>query len=251
MKVIVLEDEKLSAEHLINLLQKIDSNVKVVTTIDSVKQSIALFTNGLSADLLFVDVHLADGICFDIFEQIAIDIPIIFTTAFNEYAIKAFQLNSVDYLLKPVAKDDLNRALEKYAKFKSQYQATNFSTIANQYYHQTNTTKHRFVVKSGQTLESIKTEDVHHFTTLDSITFLVTSNGKKYPIDYTLDQLETVIPSSDFFRINRKTILHISSIQKVTTFYNSRLAIAALHIEGDASIVSRDRVANFKEWLDK
>jgi DNA-binding LytR/AlgR family response regulator len=251
MKVIIIEDEKLSAEHLQNTLQKIDKQIEIVTIIDSVKQCIALFTNGLSADLLFVDIHLADGICFDIFEQITIDIPIVFTTAFNEYAIKAFQLNSVDYLLKPIAKDDLQRALEKFAKYKSQYHPLPISNIANQYYTSSSNTKNRFIVKSGQTLDSIKTEDVHHFTTIDSITFLVIDNGKKFPIDYTLDQLETVIPKSDFFRINRKTILHIRSIQKVNTFFNSRLAITAANIDGEASIVSRERVGDFKEWLDK
>jgi DNA-binding LytR/AlgR family response regulator len=251
MKVIIIEDEKLSAEHLQNTLQKINAQIEVVTTIDSVKQSIALFKNGLSADLLFVDIHLADGICFDIFDEITPDFPIIFTTAFNEYAIKAFQLNSVDYLLKPIDKADLKRALEKFEKYQSQYQTLPMASVAHQYYATSNQTKNRFIVKSGQTIDSIKTEDVHHFTTIDSITFLVTSTGKKYPIDYTLDVLETVIPKSIFFRINRKTILNINAIEKVNTFFNSRLAIAAAYIDGEASIVSRDRVGDFKAWLDK
>jgi DNA-binding LytR/AlgR family response regulator len=251
MKVIIIEDEKLSAEHLQNSLLKLNNELEIVTIIDSVSQSVALFNSGLSADLLFVDIHLADGICFDIFEQIAIDIPIIFTTAFNEYAIRAFQLNSVDYLLKPIAKADLQRSLEKFEKYKPQYQAMPIAAIANNYYSNGHQSKSRFIVKSGQTIDSVKTEDVHHFTTIDSVTFLVVYSGKKYPIDYTLDQLETLVPMSSFFRINRKTILNISAIEKVNTFFNSRLAITALHLDGEASIVSRDRVAHFKEWLDK
>jgi DNA-binding LytR/AlgR family response regulator len=251
MRVIIIEDEKLSAEHLQNTLQKLNENILIVTTIDSVKQSIALLKNGLQADLLFVDIHLADGISFDIFEAIQIEIPIIFTTAYNEYAIKAFQLNSIDYLLKPIDKADLQRALDKFEKYKLQYQPITSSVLANAYIDATKQYKNRFIVKSGQTIDSIKTEDVHHFTTIDSITFLVATNGKKYPIDYTLDQLGTIISSFDFFRINRKTIIHFNAIEKVNTFFNSRLAITAAHIDGEASIVSRERVNDFKQWLDK
>ena len=250
MKVVIIEDEKLSAEHLTVLLQKIDSYIVVVESFDTISASVTAFKEGLNADLIFMDIHLADGNSFEIFNQIELEIPVIFTTAFDNYAIQAFKQNSVDYLLKPIALADLQFALDK---FKKQQQFGNkdlISSIAMAYQQINKEYKTRFLVKLGQTIDSIPTEKIHHFETKESLSFLVTNKGNRYLIDYTLDQLESMLQPKNFFRINRKIILHIQSIEKVTTYFNSRLSITTKFLDSDAKIVSRDRVNDFKKWLD-
>jgi DNA-binding LytR/AlgR family response regulator len=250
MRVIIIEDEKLSAEHLTVLLQKIDSSITVIKYFDTIKASVKGFKDGLNADLIFMDIHLADGNSFEIFNQIELDIPVIFTTAFDNYAIQAFKQNSIDYLLKPIGLQELQFAMEK---FKKQQQLGNkdlISSIATAYQQLNKEYKTRFLVKSGQTIDTIKTEEIHHFETKESLSFLVTNKGSHHLIDYTLDQLETMLQPKNFFRINRKIILSIHSIEKINTYFNSRLSITTKFLDNDSRIVSRDRVNDFKKWLD-
>lgn len=251
MKIVVIEDEKLSAEHLISLVHRLDKDIEVVGIFDSVKKSVQAFTKGIEADLILLDIHLADGLSFEIFSMVDIDIPIIFTTAYNQYAIDAFKLNSIDYLLKPIAQEDLQRALIKFKKFSKvkhekwqEMMSTMQKQLANPY-------KTRFLVKSGQQIDSIKIDDIQHFITLEGVTCLVVASGKKFPVDYSMDQLAEVLPPHDFFRINRKVYIHIKSIQKVNTYFNSRLVLQTALLDPDSSIVSRERVNDFKAWLDQ
>ena len=250
MKVVIIEDEKLSAEHLTVLLQKIDSSIVVVESFDTISASVTAFKEGLNADLIFMDIHLADGNSFEIFNQIELEIPVIFTTAFDNYAIQAFKQNSVDYLLKPIALQDLQFAIEKFNKQQKLSNKDLISSIASAYQQINKEYKTRFLVKLGQTIDTITTEEIHHFETKESLSFLVTNKGNRYLIDYTLDQLESMLQPKNFFRINRKIILHIQSIEKVTTYFNSRLSITTKFLDSDAKIVSRDRVNDFKKWLD-
>lgn len=250
MKVIIIEDEKLSAEHLINLLKKADSTVEVVAQYDTVKKSIEEFKKGVGADLLFMDVHLADGISFEIFSKITIETPVIFTTAYDEYAIKAFKVNSVDYLLKPIGLADLKNALEKYRKLKIPDQATVLENINNAYQNLSKQFKSRFMVKIGDTISTVKCEDISHFVSEDGAVLLITEN-KRYVIDYTLDSLESLVSPDAFFRINRKVLINISSIQKVSSYFNSRLKLNFNSLNEEDGIVSRERVNDFKAWLDK
>jgi DNA-binding LytR/AlgR family response regulator len=250
MNAIIIEDEKLSAEHLSNLLKRIDASINVIATFDSVKKSVSEFQKGIKADVVFVDVHLADGLSFEIFNKIQLDTPIIFTTAFDEYAIKAFKLNSVDYLLKPIGADDLRVAIDKLKKF-NQSHTSIVQDIANAYQNLNKQYKNRFMVKMGDSIASVKTDDVFHFIAEDGITLMVTSNSKRYPIDFTLDQLEGVVSPDLFFRINRKVLISMNAIQKVNSYFNSRLKINSDILEEDAAIVSRERVNDFKTWLDK
>lgn len=250
MKVIIIEDEKLSAEHLTVLLQKIDASIEVTHYFDAIKTSVTAFQSGLSADLIFLDIHLADGNSFEIFKQISLEIPVIFTTAFDQYAIPAFKQNSIDYLLKPIALQELQFAVDK---FKKQQQTDTQSILAslNSAFKQINKEyKSRFLVKLGQTIDSISTTEIHHFHTKESLTFLVTNKGNQFNIDYTLDELETILNPKEFFRINRKIILHYKSIEKINPYFNSRLAISTQFIESESKIVSRERVSEFKKWLD-
>ncbi|MDI9364456.1 MAG: LytTR family DNA-binding domain-containing protein [Flavobacterium sp.] len=248
MRVVIIEDETLSAEHLALLLHKIDSRIEVVQYIESVKEAVTAFTQGLQADLLFVDIHLADGNSFSIFQQLAITTPVVFTTAYDHYAIQAFKQNSIDYLLKPIALKDLEFAIDKYKKQVVNPQlvqqiATTYQQLNKQY-------KTRFLVKLGSTINTINADDIQYFETKDSVTFLVSKKGSRYPIDYTLDQLETLLQPSTFFRINRKVILNITVIEKIENYFNGRLCITAKLLEGEAKIVSRERVSEFRLWLD-
>jgi len=251
MNAIIIEDEKLSAEHLANLLKRIDASIHVVATFDSVKKSVEAFKKGIKADLVFLDVHLADGLSFEIFAQVQIDTPIIFTTAFDEYAIKAFKLNSVDYLLKPIGANELKVAIEKLKKINLQQQTVIFNDIAGAYQKLNKQYKNRFMVKMGDSIVPVKTEDVLHFIAEDGISIMVNAGGKRYPVDYTLDQLETLLSPDLFFRINRKVLISINSFQKVSAYFNSRLKIGSDLLEDESAVVSRERVQEFKAWLDK
>lgn len=249
MRVVIIEDEKLSAEHLTLMLQKVDSNIEVVGYFDTVKGTLAAFKAELHTDLIFMDIHLADGNSFELFSQIKIEAPIIFTTAYDNYAIQAFKQNSIDYLLKPISLSDLQFAL---VKFKKQQRVTNQQLIENitsacqqlnkQY-------KSRFLVKAGTTIATILTEEIYCIETRESLSFLVTPKGR-YPIDYSLDELEPILHPNDFFRINRKVIANIKFIEKVESHFNGRLLVNTKFLEGDARIVSRERVNQFKLWLD-
>jgi DNA-binding LytR/AlgR family response regulator len=197
-----------------------------------------------------MDIHLADGNSFSVFQQINIDTPIIFTTAYDNYAIQAFKQNSIDYLLKPIALQDVQFALDKYNKQLQSADKQLFESFANSYKKLTEQYKTRFLVKQGEIIDTVQTSEIHHFETKEGLSFLITNKGKKYIIDYTLDQLEKLLLPQDFFRINRQIIIHIQAIEKVKTHFNSRLSISAGKIEGDAQIVSRERVVEFKKWLD-
>ena len=249
MKV-VIKDEKLSADHLTVLLNKIDASIVVIECFDSIKSSVTAFKEGLKCDLIFMDIHLADGNSFEIFNQIQLETPIIFTTAFDNYAIQAFKQNSIDYLLKPISLQDLKFALDKFQKQQKSENKDLISSIAKAYQQMNKEYKTRFLVKLGQTIDTIPVEEIHHFETKDSLSFLVTNKGNHYSIDYTLDHLETMLHPKNFFRTNRKIILNIHSIEKVSTYFNSRLSITTKFLDSDAKIVSRDRVQDFKKWLD-
>lgn len=249
MKVVIIEDEKLSAENLALQIKKIDNSIEVVDYVDTVRGSIIFFKEDIQVDLIFLDIHLADGNSFEIFKEIQTDIPIIFTTAFDNYAIQAFKQNSIDYLLKPIALSDLQFAIEKFKKNSQTSNKTILKNLSSAYLQLNKQYKNRFLVKIGQSIKTVLIEEIHHFETQDSLTILVSTKGNKYSIDYTLEQLETILDPKNFFRINRKIIINIQSIEKVDTYFNNRLTISSLLLEEDSKIVSRERVNDFKEWL--
>ncbi|MEI6022075.1 MAG: LytTR family DNA-binding domain-containing protein, partial [Bacteroidota bacterium] len=246
MTAIIIEDEKLSAEHLQTLLKKIDKSIEITGIYDSVKSTLAAFEKGDKADVLFVDIHLADGLSFDIFSKLSIDTPIIFTTAYDEYAIKAFKVNSIDYLLKPIGLSELKAAIEKFQKLQSPSKSNALAEITKVYENINKVYKTRFMVKMGENIVSVKSDEVGHFIAEEGIVLLVNKIEKRYAIDYTLDQLEACLDQKTFFRINRKVIVNINAIQKISTYFNSRLKIASLALKDDDCIVSRERVTDFK-----
>jgi DNA-binding LytR/AlgR family response regulator len=251
MKAIIIEDEKLSAEHLSNLLKRIDASIHVIAYFDSVKKTISAFEKGIKADVLFVDVHLADGLSFEIFSKINIITPVIFTTAYDDYAIKAFKLNSVDYLLKPIGLEDLRMAIDKFKKMSQQQFVFSIEHIAAAYQTLNKPYKNRFMVKLGEQIVSVKVEDISLFVSEEGTTMLTTNAKKRYAIDFTLDQLEDLVSPEVFFRINRQVLIHINAVQKISTYFNSRLKLSSELLKDDQAVISRERVNEFKAWLDK
>lgn len=249
MKIIIFEDEKHNAERLEQLLRKCLSNIEVLAIIESVEEGVKWFnTNGDIAELIFMDIQLSDGNCFELFEQRDIRIPIIFTTAYDSFALQAFKVYSVDYLMKPIDLNDLKRAIEKYEYFKVPVDpALSISKIAEAFLNRAHT---RFIGKINNQLVYVKAADIAYIHFNDGLTWAVTMSNQKTPLDYSLDQVERLLDGRLFFRINRKLIVQIDAIKKITTYYNSRFILKLQpDIEGDA-IISRERVNNFKAWLE-
>jgi len=252
-KVLIIEDEKPAADWLRQLILKFDTQITVLAVIDSVSGAVEWFQQNPAPDLAFMDIQLADGLSFDIFEQTKIQCPVIFTTAYEEYAIKAFKVNSVDYLLKPIAFTELEAAFQKFGDRVQSIQAAPSVTVEllnkvkemlrKQY-------KTRFVIKVGEHLKSITVEDILFFYSLEKATYLCTADFKTYLIDYSLDRISEMIDEHRFFRINRKYILSNQSIADIIFYSNSRLKIKLKKSDEESIIVSRDKVAAFKEWLD-
>ena len=204
------------------------------------------------ADLLFFDIQLADGFSFEIFEQIKVKTPIIFTTAFDEYAIKAFKLNSVDYLLKPIDPKELKRAIDKFeAHHTENSQAFNMAMIEQAMNMMAKKYKERFVVKIGEHIHTIKVEDTAYFFSQDKATFLQSLDKNRFIIDYTLEQVEQLVDPDRFFRINRKYLVSLEAVKDIVTYSNSRLRLILHQTDDMDVIVSREKVQDFKKWLDQ
>lgn len=253
-KVLIIEDEKPAAEWLSQLIRKFDPRISILAHIDSVRDAQEWFQNNTAPDLAFMDIQLADGLSFDIFEKVKVPCPVIFTTAYQEYAIKAFKVNSIDYLLKPIAWEDLEAA---FHKFKSQLSiAPAPSSITTEILDKVKEMMHkqyktRFVIKVGDHLKSIPVEDILFFYSLDKGTYLCTSDYKNYLVDYSLDRISEMVDEQRFFRINRKYILSNQSIADIVVYSNSRLKIKLKKPDEDSIIVSREKVQDFKDWLDR
>lgn len=245
MKIIIIEDEKPAARLLQRRIEKLGYNVEVM--LHSVQDSIHWLINHPHPDLIFLDIQLSDGLSFQIFDEIDVNSAIIFTTAYDEYALKAFKLNSVDYLLKPVDTDDLAFAIEKFEK-QSQVKM-NFSQIKN-LFDQNKTYKERFTTKIGTSIKMITTEEVECFYSDNKATYAFTKEGKNYLLDYTLDKIEESINPKQFFRINRGQIIHIDAIKEISVYTNSRLKINLNKYNEQECIVSREKVNDFRNWLE-
>ena len=252
-KVLIIEDEKPAAEWLQQLILKLGYDIKIATVIDSVRGAVEWFRQNSAPDLVFMDIQLADRLSFQIFEQVKVPCPVIFTTAYEEYAVKAFKVNSVDYLLKPIALDELEAAFQKFlnqAKKEETVQPVTLDLLNKVREMLRKQYKTRFVIKVGEHLKSIPVEDIQFFYSLDKATFLCTSDFKTYIVDYSLDRISEMIDEHRFFRINRKYILSNQSIADIVFYSNSHLKIKLKKPDEESIIVSRDKVPAFKEWLD-
>jgi len=251
MRVIIIEDEELAAERLEKMLIETAPETEVIAKLSSVKESVKWLTLN-KADLIFLDIQLSDGLSFSIFEQITVKTPVIFTTAYDQYAIKAFNLNSVSYLLKPVRKNDLIDALQKYKSLKSAF-SIDFENILSAVQGKQPDYRRRFLIQIGDRFRKIEAEEIAYFYAMEKCTFLKTFEGNSYPLDLSLDNLVNVIDPSQFFRINRKYVVNMRSIKNMYAWSRSRIKIIlSPSVDEDSdTIVSIDRAADFRNWLNK
>ncbi|MBT8229115.1 MAG: LytTR family DNA-binding domain-containing protein [Bacteroidia bacterium] len=249
MKCIIAEDEAVAARRMQKLLEENDIEVlRVCKSIIQIKSAVEEIGE---PDLYFFDIHLSDGIVFEVFELCTLKSPVIFTTAFDQYAIKAFKQNSVDYLLKPIDRTELKNALNKYKAHHGIQTTPDLGALSQMIFNQISNTqfKERFRIKIGDRLRSVQTKDIILFYSKDKINYLATENNRSYPLDLSLDELSSSLDPKMFFRINRSAIVNIEFIENVISYTNSRLKIEIAGFDHEELIVARDRVKKFKEWL--
>jgi len=250
MNVIIIEDEKPAARRLKRMLE--EYNIQVTTLLHSVNESIDWFLNNEQPDLILLDIQLSDGLSFEIFESVTIKSSIIFTTAYDEYALKAFKLNSVDYLLKPIDEDELQHAINQFkerfeAKKNTSFNLESIQKLLNNSFEQTY--KKRFTIKIGQHLKIVNVAQICCIYSQDKATFIRTHEKRDYLVDDTLEQIMNKLQPKLFFRVNRKFIIHFDSIKDIISYTNSRLELKLHHFNEEKVIVSREKVKDFKEWI--
>jgi len=251
-RVLLVEDEPQAADRLGRLLLSLRPQSEIVAILDSVQQSVTWLKVHPTPDLILMDIQLADGLSFSIFDQVRVVSPVIFTTAYDEYALKAFKVNSIDYLLKPVDEAELGAALEKMATLRGVVAPDRMmQSIADAIQMLSKRHKERFVIRVGEHLRSVETTDIRFFFSLEKATFAQTSDHRKHVMDYTLDQLEGLVDPDRFFRINRKYLVSIDAIHDMVSHTNSRLKLVLHGSEDSDIIVARDRVQEFRRWLDR
>ena len=250
MNIIIIEDEKPAARLLQRKVEKL--GLQVATLLHSVEESITWFQSNPHPDLIFLDIQLSDGLSFEIFEKIDIKSAVIFTTAYDEYALRAFKLNSIDYLLKPIDEDDLETAVNKFKARNSTLPnlSLDFEMIKKMLVNPIDRTyKKRFTIKMGQQLKMIAVEEVECFFSENKGTYLHTFDNRDYLLDSTLEQLETELDPADFYRVSRKFIIPMKAIKEIQLHSNSRLKVILPTYKDDEVIVARERVNEFKDWL--
>jgi DNA-binding LytR/AlgR family response regulator len=253
MRILIIEDEPQAAQRLSTLVNELVPGADIVATVDSVKKSVEWLLKNNQPDLILMDIQLADGLSFEIFQNVDVKSPVIFTTAYDEYALKAFKVNSIDYILKPVDKEELRNAIEKLRGLKksdadSQIALQNIQEAVRLL---TKKFKTRFVIKVGEHLRTVEVSAIRFFYSQEKTTFAVTDENRQYILDFTLEQLEDMLDPSDFFRINRKYFVSSNAIQDIINFSNSRLRLVLKASTDNDVIVARERVQEFKSWLDR
>lgn len=250
MNVVIVEDEILAAEKLERYLKKWNSNVEIIAHTTSIKESVSWFQdNSTKYDIAFFDIQLLDGLSFEIFKKVNIVKPVIFTTAFDEFAIDAFKVNSIDYILKPITFTEISNAMSKLSTMKSMFSIPQEVEKLEKEYKQQKQ-KDRFLVKMGNHIHSIKTTDISLFFAEGRTVYLVTNYGKKYIVDYKLEDLNKLLDVKHFYRTNRTFIVNLNAIEDVLVYSNSRLKVKLkVNVEKDI-VVSRERVSDFKKWFE-
>lgn len=249
--VIIVEDEELAAQKLARQLRAINQDINIVTTLDSVAGTVK-FLSEKTVDLIFLDIHLGDDLSFKIFDQIVVKTPIIFTTAYDQYAIKAFKVNSVDYLLKPVGKKELNDALDKYFSNNQPGLPIDYQQLIQTFQAEKEPVyQERFMVYKGDRVKTINVKDIAYFFAEGKYVYLVENGGQKYLVDYSLDKLYSKLDPGLFFRINRQFIIHINAIGEMIAYSKGRLKILLVPEPKRDTIVSTDRASAFKSWLNR
>ncbi len=252
MKVIIIEDELKATKYLIKLLHKLDPLIEVVKTLDSVKSSVRYLKKHNSFELIFSDVQLGDGISFEIFDEVDVSVPVIFTTAFDQYAIKAFKLNSIDYVLKPIKEEDLEFSIEKYKKGKigSQNVLEKVTSLLKTSESDSNDlTVHTLLIQSRSGLVPVKTREFSFFYVENTTVIGIITSKNRFIVDKTIGELEKELDPILFFRVNRQMLVHRDAIDRVYHYYHGKMRISVTPTFDDDIIISKAKVKNFKNWL--
>ncbi len=247
MKTLVIEDEIPAARRLSKMVVTARPAASIVDTLDSVESAVRWLRTFPSPDLIFMDIQIADGLSFDIFKQVEITAPVVFTTAFDQYAVQAFKVSAVDYLLKPIDPKDLENALQKFENQRFKQNPLDIEALTRLI--KKETYKDRFLVKTGQQLTFLTTSDIAYFRSSDGLTQAHTFAGKKYFVENTLEELENLLDPREFFRVSRSLTLRLSAIQKIHPHLNGRLKLEIIPVASDDIFVSRERANEFKIWL--
>jgi two-component system, LytTR family, response regulator LytT len=249
MKILIIEDEEPAAKRLQKMLQEIEPAAIFTDNIVSVASAIKWFKENELPDLIIADIQLSDGLSFEIFKAVEVLCPIVFTTAYDQYAIEAFKVNSIDYLLKPIKKEELATAVAKFKKIRPTTPLININQLLKTFNNPAAAYKKRFVVRYGDHIKTINVEEVAFFYTEDKVNFLTTKEGRRFTIDFNLDALESMLDPKNFFRINRQYIISIQSIAEMFAYTKSRVLIKLNPPAKHETIVSTERSAEFKLWL--
>lgn len=251
MNVLIIEDEAAIARRMQKLLLEIDPEIVISEILCSIEASVAWLKSHTDPDLILMDIHLADGSSFEIFNEVEVNCPVIFATAYDQYAIQAFKVNSIDYLLKPVNKEDLAESLKKFKKLQSPGKPAglDYTMLAQMLGVKKQDYLKRMVIRFGDVIKAIEVKDVAYFYTDEKIVFASLNEGKTYPVDFTLDQLEKKMDPERFFRINRKFLISYESIDKMISYSKSRVKITLVPVCELEVISSTERSGDFKEWL--
>jgi two-component system, LytTR family, response regulator LytT len=249
-RIVIIEDERIAADHLEKMLLSIDSTFQILKKIESVREAVSWLQDN-KFDLIFLDIQLSDGISFSIFEQIDIKTPVIFTTAYDQYAIKAFKTNSIDYLLKPIEKSELEQSIRKYKDLRANpANDINLKEIMQQFKNPV-AYQSRFLIYAGQKIKTIKTTDIAYFYVSGKAVFICTKDDIHYVIDYTMEKLEEMLDPTLFFRINRQFIIHVDSIKNMYPYSKSRIKVELSPPSDLDAIVSFSNAHQFKNWLNR
>jgi len=249
MKVLIIEDEQATAQRLSKLLKEIEPTIEVIETLDSIDSSVKWFKVNLHPDLVFQDIHLADGLSFEIFKQVKVKSPVIFVTAYDQHALQAFKVNSIDYLLKPVKKNDLSEALKKFHEYHELKKEPTIDYSALVQLIRKENAQKRFLVRYGEKIKAVDIESIAYFFTQESNLFFKTFDNHQYPLEISLDKLEPALDSTQFYRINRQFIINYKAIKEMYSYSKSRVKIILNPPCEIETIASTERSGDFKQWL--
>lgn len=251
MKAVIIEDERLAADLLKNIIKQLDEDIEIITTLQTIEDSVEWLNNNEQPDIMFVDIHLADGSSFSIFEKTEVRCPIVFTTAYDEYALKAFEVNSIDYLLKPINKDDLQRALNKYKNFKGDNKDLDYKKFVNRFLSEGNINNYKeyFLVPERDKLIPLAAKDIAYIYIDLRLIKAVTFSGKVHYLNQNLDEIMNQLNPKKFFRANRQYIVAHESIKDVSMWFGNKISLNLVIPTEEKIIVSKARVSEFKNWF--
>ncbi len=251
MRVLIIEDEAPAFRRLQKVLEEVVPTVEIVEVIDGVEDAVKWFRNHRSPDLIFMDIQLSDGISFEIFDQVKLSTPVIFTTAFDEYMLKAFRVNSIDYLLKPIKTEDLKKSLEKFQEMKAQFSGggVDIAEIVKHISLNEKTFKPRFLVKQGDKMISVETSNVAYFQTRNGVVHMTTTLNKTYLLDQTLEEIHNQLDPIKWYRANRQFVISFDSIKMVHKYHKGKLLVELAISAPEEIIVSAEKASDFKSWL--